>query len=1815
MPETASKEFNMTVTNCLSRENLKSYLAGWTDESQHDEIEAHIADCEACEQTVVALESDPDTLIEFVRVGSPAAEEQSVLQSAMSKAREIGGDLAKSSVTPASWQPQSKDIGAYELLRPLGHGGMASVYLARHRQLGKQVAIKLLPSYSFRNEYFAARFQREIRAAGGLEHPSIVQATDAGEHNGTHYLVMEHIDGLDVSRIAKLAGKLTIADACEVIRQVALGLSHAHAEGIVHRDVKPSNVMISSSGEAKILDFGLARIAPWDEMSAELTSVGQLMGTLDYMAPEQAERAESVDYRADLYALGATLFKLLCGRPPLAASPDLSPLAKLRLLASKQRPPQLHTIRQDAPAQLSTLLEQLLAYNADDRPASAAHVAEQLAPLCQGSNLKELVSKSVEQAALHEEQASMQSLVTSPLLAEPETLANSQLRSKSGSSWTRRLIQFALLGAAIFAGVLIVLDTQKGQVLIESDAAVQVELRRDGIVAKEIQVLPGTNTTRVFAGKYEVVISEGSDGVSLKSDQLTVTRRDVAVAKIVTNSNSSSMQGIAEATVPPTPDLSAPLKPGDAVRIQSLTDETLHGRAVLAADSTVRFPLIGTVDASNQTIEELRASLEKAYKQFVVSPAIDVFPDMELWQQVGVPASDTETLQPGDRLLVSSISDSTITDFPAIVGRDYKIIVPLIGSVNVKDRTLSDCQDLLEREYKSILVSPNIQVLRDFAVLAARSPVSQRSGSLTAVLPGGNEETTTASNGPVYDGKPLADWLQILEVERSPKALGEAFTAVRSLVTEDTTEQITNLLLRLVPKLDGGMKVTRERLQQLPTGGMGPAVDESSLDTEAFSILRAANKDNYGELIAKELKDGDDEWRERIIDFLYLVYDDQRKPIYDWLTGFLQSVETSSDLVIQVAQYCRGVAAYSEDKALAKELLDAVKNCEALDAEFWLDGSILDQSQFNPDQVSFVAQQAVDQILKGSSPRLIAQASIILAEHPDWISEETKATFQQQLVKLIKAAYKEHGSQLVDVTREFDSYIAPRRVSTRSSRRSSFGGFDPRNPSMLSISIEGYQTSPTIKLLDLAAALQLDIYDSIQPIAAENQSGWEHTQQFKEGKQVEIRWPSLKVTNIQSRLSRGGGRSSSTRTSQSFRTPTPTEWMQYFLVDALEALKPAEEEGEPEPEPNGRVSNSRAANTVGGMTSSQLAQLLGRNSNGRSSTASRSSRTPTNILFRGRSLLDWLKIVPLERSPEGISEALQAIYSLTEEKTGDYIWERLTIILPQVTWGDKAYKSAKSPYAAAFRIMRKAKPNKFYDYVLKQLEEESEAAWKELILRYAVPADVDLETFGGVLDWIKANALADKNNFTLEAAVLIREIVDYAPRTAEDRKLLLSAMSDSKALKTDFDYWMTSLYTTDPRIKISPINKPSNVLAYQQLVAEKAMLVLEEQADVALRIMAIKTLASIQEKSPLLLDREQLSKLVRMRILELSETSMEEILNTVEAPYPFSHFPRNPYSRYTGQMLPTSRTVRSDVATSELYLLLDNVSTALTNSRDNPLLEATEWKNDGAMQSALVAICSKLLPSAGKVEAEICRDLWADTGAIGQKFRSDLGTIRTSWQGNLSARPVGSLNFTELDLLAYYIFQMCRLHMDEENTVNLADQLKTDAQNRFVNNKFDSADQDGNERVSIAEYNKYGERSGKYFSMSPEIADRNGDKSVSKDEIRWLCDNFENIQRYERWATMKPGVESLRTTKDERSLLEWTELINAGLSEYEALVGTDSAIKWAERQIEKYDRDGDGVLTVKEWEKMLIPPKGADLNNDGELTAYEYAEYRSKTKK
>jgi len=269
-------------------------------------------------------------------------------------------------------------LGDYIIRDELGRGGMGVVYRAWHRLMDRDVALKILPTSATERSAAFERFRREVRAAARLKHPNVVACFDARKEGQRHFFAMEWIDGKDFARIVRDEGPLSVELAIDCVEQAARGLAYAHAEGIIHRDVKPSNLMRCADGTVKVLDFGLASLrshqAAGLESGVALTETGQAMGTYDYMSPEQANDATKADERSDIYSLGCTLHFLIAGRPPFAAA---TPMQKA--LAHRDTPiPPLNSAQGEVPQKLSQLFTAMLAKDPNGRPAQMAQVADEL---------------------------------------------------------------------------------------------------------------------------------------------------------------------------------------------------------------------------------------------------------------------------------------------------------------------------------------------------------------------------------------------------------------------------------------------------------------------------------------------------------------------------------------------------------------------------------------------------------------------------------------------------------------------------------------------------------------------------------------------------------------------------------------------------------------------------------------------------------------------------------------------------------------------------------------------------------------------------------------------------------------------------------------------------------------------------------------------------------------------------------------------------------------------------------------------------------------------------------------------------------------------------------------------------------------------------------------------------------------------------------------------------------------------------------------------------------------------------------------------
>ncbi len=427
---------------CPSREILLAYRQGSLSEDLAKGVVAHLLQCAAC-QAVIGTPNHAERTAAAQR--RPLAQDdqppdEPQCQEAAAKANveipvpdKFGRDDSRPAIAvppagkgakhepsgggkPPSESPspglggwaESGNLprwGEYQLLEKCAEGGMGAVYKAWHCEMERIVAVKVLPSTGLLNDAARVRFDREIKAIGRLNHPNIVRAYDARKVQDVPFLVMEYLDGLDLSNLVERYGPLPIPDACELARQAAVGLECAHQHRLVHRDIKPSNLMLtggdrpsaSSSPSAggyvvKILDLGLALLPKEETPGQEVTTPNRPVGTVDYMAPEQFSDSHGVDIRADLYSLGCTLYKLMTGCTPFPDPPYKSFGQKMD--AHLHKPIPLEPLAErGVPEPLTAILVRLMAKAPSDRYATPADVAAALKPWAAGSDLAALVAE------------------------------------------------------------------------------------------------------------------------------------------------------------------------------------------------------------------------------------------------------------------------------------------------------------------------------------------------------------------------------------------------------------------------------------------------------------------------------------------------------------------------------------------------------------------------------------------------------------------------------------------------------------------------------------------------------------------------------------------------------------------------------------------------------------------------------------------------------------------------------------------------------------------------------------------------------------------------------------------------------------------------------------------------------------------------------------------------------------------------------------------------------------------------------------------------------------------------------------------------------------------------------------------------------------------------------------------------------------------------------------------------------------------------------------------------------------------------------
>lgn len=464
---------------------LHAYGLGQLSPDKATVIESHISECEPCCETIADLSSD-DTFVELLQEAEQLPTDEIVDHDGVP----TNPSLSSQDIpVPLAKHPR------YEIVGLIGRGGMGNVYEARHRKMERTVALKVINREFVRKTEVLDRFHREVKTAAQLSHPNIVTAHDADNAGDYHFMVMEYVDGVDLSRIIKDRGALPVTDACKYIHQAAIGLHYAHQQGMVHRDIKPHNLMLTADGTVKILDFGLASLAPevvstadTGKVPSELTTAGAIMGTPDFISPEQAKDARQADVRSDIYSLGATLYHLLSGRPPFD---DGSVMHKLKSHAQVE-PQRLESLRDDIPAELGTIVTRMMAKDPDERFQTPAEVAAAL------------------ESFLHAIPPAQDS---PPLQVQP---------TRKRSRFLPLAAVATLFMAALVAGVVFYLQTGNGTIRV----ALMDESLEATIQGEKIEVEDGDKEFEISAGRQQLVIRQKGSDTEFVTDKFRIWRND-----------------------------------------------------------------------------------------------------------------------------------------------------------------------------------------------------------------------------------------------------------------------------------------------------------------------------------------------------------------------------------------------------------------------------------------------------------------------------------------------------------------------------------------------------------------------------------------------------------------------------------------------------------------------------------------------------------------------------------------------------------------------------------------------------------------------------------------------------------------------------------------------------------------------------------------------------------------------------------------------------------------------------------------------------------------------------------------------------------------------------------------------------------------------------------------------------------------------------------------------------------------------------------------------------------------------------------------
>jgi serine/threonine protein kinase len=371
--------YEKPMQRCPTDDQLNEYVSGRLSKTAHDDVDSHLDACARCHSLVETLDGEVGTIFDVLKEKpAPESTSNAELRHLVQLAKSVRDPNVADTVRPGDV------LGNYELGERIGVGGMGQVFKAYHRRMKRDVAIKVVAPELLRSANARERFQREVEAAAKLTHPNVVAAYDADEADGHCFLALEFVDGKNLAEIIEAKGALPMGDAVHYVLQAARGLKYAHDQGIVHRDIKPANLMLvqqpPDSGDrhsiVKILDMGLARVVVESNAGQEsdLTNSQAMMGTASFMAPEQAQNPRDADHRADIYALGCTLYFLLTGKHVF----DGKTVMEVVFAHREQSAPRLKDSVSECPPRLEKLFQRIVAKEPAARPQSLEEVISEL---------------------------------------------------------------------------------------------------------------------------------------------------------------------------------------------------------------------------------------------------------------------------------------------------------------------------------------------------------------------------------------------------------------------------------------------------------------------------------------------------------------------------------------------------------------------------------------------------------------------------------------------------------------------------------------------------------------------------------------------------------------------------------------------------------------------------------------------------------------------------------------------------------------------------------------------------------------------------------------------------------------------------------------------------------------------------------------------------------------------------------------------------------------------------------------------------------------------------------------------------------------------------------------------------------------------------------------------------------------------------------------------------------------------------------------------------------------------------------------------